>query len=118
MEEFSPLFDAHFHIIEEDFPLIPNNGYLPPFYSLIDYLKETGAVFGFDDEASKVQFQNKFDYEGASTSTSTSGERKRNASSEKKDLKQLPLGYVKSGALVSGSFQGYDQSYLKYALQR
>lgn len=28
----TPLFDAHFHIIDPDFPLTPNNGYLPePF---------------------------------------------------------------------------------------
>ena len=65
-----PIFDAHCHIIDSAYPLIPNNGYLPGFFSADDYL-----------------------------------------------ARATPLGIV-GGAVVSGSFQGYDQSYLIAALQR
>ncbi len=62
------MFDAHFHIVSPDFPLVANDGYLPPPFSVRDYLV---AVEGL----------------GAS-----------------------------GGALVSGSFQGFDQAYLEEAL--
>jgi predicted TIM-barrel fold metal-dependent hydrolase len=62
------VFDCHFHIIDQRFPLVPNNGYLPGDYSCADYL-----------------------------------ERMR--------------GYkLVGGAIVSGSFQAFDQSYLLNAL--
>jgi len=32
-----PLFDAHFHIIDPRFPLVPNRGYLPDRYTINDY---------------------------------------------------------------------------------
>ena len=64
------LFDAHLHIIDPRFPLSANQGYLPPTFTVADYL----------------------------------------------DLVQ-PLG-VAGGAVVSGSFQGFDQSYLEDALAR
>jgi predicted TIM-barrel fold metal-dependent hydrolase len=32
-----PLFDAHFHIIDPRFPLVPNQGYLPDRYTINDY---------------------------------------------------------------------------------
>ncbi len=31
------LFDSHFHIINPDFPLVINNGYLPPAFAVNDY---------------------------------------------------------------------------------
>jgi predicted TIM-barrel fold metal-dependent hydrolase len=62
------VFDAHCHIIDPRFPLIANQGYTPPFFTLDDYRKAT-----------------------------------------------IPLG-ITSGAIVSGSFQGLDQSYLKTVL--
>ena len=62
------IFDSHFHIIDTRFPLVPNNGYLPPEFTAADYL---GAV--------------------------------------------SDLG-VTGGAVVSGSFQAFDQSYLVDAL--
>ena len=62
------IFDSHFHIIDTRFPLVPNNGYLPPEFTAADYL---GAV--------------------------------------------SDLG-VTGGAVVSGSFQAFDQSYLIDAL--
>ncbi len=65
-----PLFDAHFHIIDSRFPLLANQGYLPPAYTCDDYLR---AVRG--------------------------------------------LGIV-GGAVVSGSFQAFDQTYLVDALAR
>lgn len=34
-----PLFDSHMHIIDKRFPLISNNGYLPPEFDHKDYLK-------------------------------------------------------------------------------
>lgn len=63
-----PLFDAHLHIIDPRFPLVANQGYLPPAFTVADYL---GAA--------------------------------------------RPLG-VTGGAVVSGSFQAFDQSYLLAAL--
>ena len=64
------MFDAHFHIIDSRFPLVPNAGYLPD---------------GFDIAA----------YRGATASLNVSG-----------------------GAVVSGSFQAFDQSYLEDALPK
>jgi len=64
-----PLFDAHCHIIDHRFPVVENQGYLPPHFPLSQYLSETS-----------------------------------------------PLG-VSSGAIVSGSFHGFDQTYLKATLQ-
>jgi predicted TIM-barrel fold metal-dependent hydrolase len=63
-----PIFDSHFHIIDPAFPLVANEGYLPPPYLLPAYL--TAA---------------------------------------------RQLG-VTAGAVVSGSFQGFDQSYLRAVL--
>jgi predicted TIM-barrel fold metal-dependent hydrolase len=62
------LFDSHFHIIDPRFPLIPNQGYLPPLYSVADY------------KASTANF------------------------------------HIVGGAVVSGSFQSFDQRYLVAAL--
>ncbi len=62
------LFDAHFHIIDPRFPLVANNGYLPPAFTTRDYLGRAE-----------------------------------------------PLG-VSGGAVVSGSFQAFDQDYLTDAL--
>lgn len=64
------LFDAHLHIIDPRFPLVENQGYLPPVFSVDDYLAQMEGV----------------------------------------DL----VG----GAVVSGSFQGFDQGYLAAALSR
>lgn len=63
-----PIFDAHLHIIDPRFPLIANQGYVPPPFGCEDYL---AAV--------------------------------------------APLG-ARGGAVVSGSFQGTDQTYLESAL--
>ncbi len=62
------LFDAHLHILDPRFPLTANQGYLPPPFTVADYL---GVA--------------------------------------------RPLG-VAGGAVVSGSFQGFDLSYLEDAL--
>lgn len=35
------IFDTHFHIIDPRFPLIENQGYLPPFFSVDAYLERT-----------------------------------------------------------------------------
>lgn len=64
------IFDAHFHIIDFDFPIVENQGYLPPSYVVEDYRNETA------------------------------------------DLNVL------GGAIVSGSFQGFDQDYLLKALKQ
>ncbi len=64
------LFDSHFHIIDPRFPLVPNQGYLPPAYTIADYQTAT-ADFN-----------------------------------------------VIGGAVVSGSFQGFDQRYLVAALMQ
>lgn len=64
------IFDAHFHIIDFDFPVTENKGYLPPSYVVKDYQNET-----------------------------------------------IDLNIL-SGAVVSGSFQGFDQEYLIKALKQ
>jgi len=64
------IFDAHFHIIDFDFPITENQGYVPPSYVVEDYQKET-ATFN-----------------------------------------------ILGGAIVSGSFQGFDQAYLVNALEK
>ncbi|WP_263264555.1 amidohydrolase family protein [Pseudomonas entomophila] len=64
------IFDAHCHIIDPRFALIPNQGYLPPAFDVPAYLAQA-----------------------------------------------QPLG-ITGGAVVSGSFQGFDQQYLIDALTR
>lgn len=64
------IFDAHFHIIDNEFPIIENQGYMPPTYNVSDYEKDT-ANFN-----------------------------------------------IVGGAIVSGSFQGFDQGYLLKALKQ
>ena len=62
------LFDAHFHIIDPRFPLVPNNGYVPDAFTCDNYLKRMKGY------------------------------------------------HLVGGAVVSGSFQEFDQSYLLKAL--
>jgi predicted TIM-barrel fold metal-dependent hydrolase len=62
-------FDAHLHIIDRRFPLIPNQGYLPDAFTCRDYRER---LKGYD---------------------------------------------LLGGAVVSGSFQGFDQTYLCTALR-
>lgn len=64
------MFDAHLHIIDPRFPLVENDGYLPPAFTVDDYRRRV-----------------------------------------------VSLG-VAGGAIVSGSFQGFDQTYLRDALTR
>ena len=63
------LFDSHLHIIDERYPLIPNNGYLPKSFTCNDYLSR---LFSYN---------------------------------------------ICGGAIVSGSFQAFDQNYLIEALR-
>jgi predicted TIM-barrel fold metal-dependent hydrolase len=62
-------FDCHFHIIDKNFPVVPNQGFMPDAFTSEDYLERLKAV----------------------------------------DLC--------GGAVVSGSFQAFDQSYLFHALK-
>ena len=64
------LFDSHCHIIDHRFPIVANQGYVPPEFRLDDYL-----------------------------------------------ARAKPLG-VAGGAVVSGSFQAFDQTYLLDLLPR
>jgi len=64
------IFEAHCHIIDHRYPIVPNQGYVPPNFTLDDYL---GMV--------------------------------------------TPLG-VTAGAIVSGSFHGFDQTYMRATLPR
>lgn len=64
------LFDAHFHVIDDKFPLVPNHGFLPDRFTVGQYLQRMKA------------------YE------------------------------LCGGAVVSGSFQAFDQTYLIDALTR
>ena len=64
------LFDAHVHIIDPGFPLVPNQGYVPEPFTCEDYLRRMA-------------------------------------------------GYrLEGGAIVSGSFQAFDQTFLVAALAR
>ncbi|HRH76294.1 MAG TPA: hypothetical protein PK129_03020 [Cellvibrionaceae bacterium] len=63
-----PVFDSHFHIIDKQFPLIPNQGFVPEEFTCADYRSAMGEY------------------------------------------------NLMGGALVSGSFQGFDQDYLIAAL--
>lgn len=63
------VFDAHFHIVDPRFPLVPNQGYVPEPFTVADYRRRTAH-----------------------------------------------LG-VTGGAVVSGSFQAFDQGYLRAALR-
>jgi predicted TIM-barrel fold metal-dependent hydrolase len=63
------MFDSHLHIIDPRFPLVPNNGYLPPAFTAENY-REQAAALG-----------------------------------------------IQGGAIVSGSFQAFDQGYLLAALE-
>ncbi|MQY23811.1 amidohydrolase family protein [Nocardia macrotermitis] len=62
------MFDAHVHLIDPRFPLIENEGFIPPPFTVADYRKR----------------MSRFDIDG--------------------------------GAVVSGSFQGTDQGFLRAAL--
>ena len=62
------LFDAHFHIIDPRFPLVPNRGYIPDRYTVNDYRERLEAYS------------------------------------------------LAGGAVVSGSFQAFDQDWLVNAL--
>lgn len=62
-------FDCHFHIIDKNFPVVPNQGFMPDAFTAADYLDRTKEV----------------------------------------DLC--------GGAIVSGSFQAFDQTYLFHALK-
>ncbi|MGV4926640.1 amidohydrolase family protein (plasmid) [Streptomyces sp. BHT-5-2] len=64
------VFDAHFHIIDQRFPLVENNGYLPPEFTVTHFRERAAAL------------------------------------------------QVSGGAVVSGSFQAFDQSYLIDALRQ
>jgi predicted TIM-barrel fold metal-dependent hydrolase len=65
-----PIFDAHFHVIDPRFPLVPNAGFLPDAFTVTDYQERVAGL------------------------------------------------EVAGGAVVSGSFQAYDQTYLIDALQQ
>jgi predicted TIM-barrel fold metal-dependent hydrolase len=62
------LFDAHLHIVDPRFPLVANQGYVPPHFTIGDYMAQAAPL------------------------------------------------HVTGGAVVSGSFQAFDQSYLIRAL--
>lgn len=64
------MFDAHLHIIDPRFPVVPNRGYLPDPFTAEDYRERTKSL------------------------------------------------NVAGGAVVSGAFQAFDQSYLVDALGR
>ena len=64
------IFDAHFHIIDFNYPIIENNGYTPPAFTALDY----------------------------------------NHVIEKHN--------IVGGAITSGSYQAFDQSYLVNSLQQ
>lgn len=69
MSQKAKFFDCHFHIIDKNFPVVPNQGFMPDAFTSRDYLDRLKAV----------------------------------------DLC--------GGAVVSGSFHAFDQTYLFHALK-
>lgn len=69
MNQKAKYFDCHFHIIDKNFPVVPNQGFIPDAFTSENYLDRLKAV----------------------------------------DLC--------GGAVVSGSFQAFDQTYLFHALK-
>ena len=69
MSQNPKYFDCHFHIIDKNFPVVPNQGFMPDAFTSVDYLARLKAI----------------------------------------DLC--------GGAVVSGSFQAFDQTYLFHALK-
>ena len=65
------IFDAHFHIIDFQYPVVENNGYMPPEFTVQNY----------QAQAAVTQYE------------------------------------LAGGAIVSGSFQAFDQTYLKNSLK-
>ncbi len=63
------IFDSHLHIIDFEFPIMENQGYIPPSFTVKDYQNKTDKL------------------------------------------------NILGGAIVSGSFQGFDQNYLLKALK-
>lgn len=39
-----PVFDTHFHIIDPRFPVVENQGFLPPVFTVDDYRKRTAGL--------------------------------------------------------------------------
>ncbi|MFE2872940.1 amidohydrolase family protein [Embleya sp. NPDC059259] len=39
-----PVFDAHLHIVDPRFPLVANHGYLPPTFTVADYLARVASL--------------------------------------------------------------------------
>ncbi len=39
-----PVFDTHFHIIDGQFSLVPNRGYIPPSFTVDDYRKVAASI--------------------------------------------------------------------------
>ena len=40
----APVFDTHFHIVEPRFPVLENQGFLPPRFTVEDYLERTAGL--------------------------------------------------------------------------
>ena len=40
----TPVFDTHFHIIDPRFPVMENQGFLPPIFTVDDYLARTAGL--------------------------------------------------------------------------
>ncbi|MDB5901513.1 MAG: 2-pyrone-4,6-dicarboxylate hydrolase [Betaproteobacteria bacterium] len=38
------IFDTHFHIVDPRFPVMPNQGFLPPIFTVDDYLSRTAGL--------------------------------------------------------------------------
>ena len=71
MSEKTAVFDSHFHIIDDLFPLVPSEGYIPATFNSEHYLEFARSLRKYD---------------------------------------------IIGGAVVSGSFQLYDQTYLIHSL--
>jgi len=84
------LFDAHLHVIDPRFPLVASEGYVPEPFTVADYRARTAGLEGAGPGPATVTDH------GARTSGLA----------------------ITGGAVVAGSFQGFDQRWLLDALAR
>ncbi len=122
MAETQRVFDAHFHIIDPAHPLVENNGYLPDPFTVADYVARVG---GLSDSGRGGPDPGTRDPDGfapgapasAEPGPSDPGTPDPNDAEPTSGLSDSSVA-VAGGAIVSGSFQAFDQGYLVEALQQ
>ncbi|GAA1628288.1 amidohydrolase family protein [Brevibacterium sanguinis] len=122
MAETQRVFDAHFHIIDPAHPLVENNGYLPDPFTVADYVARVG---GLSDSGRGGPDPGTRDPDGFAPGAPASAEPGPSdpGTPDPNDAEPTPglsdsSFAVAGGAIVSGSFQAFDQGYLVEALRQ